>query len=77
MKCSAYWIYYDSPHIYLFSELHIILIVKNVEKIKQINLIEKIQFNRTKSNLFEKNLDFKKLKEEFFIQPSNWRGFFC
>jgi len=57
MKCSAYWIYYDSPHIYLFSELHIILIVKNVEKIKQINLIEKIQFNRTKSNIFEKNLD--------------------
>jgi len=24
MKYSAYWAYYDIPHIYLFSELHII-----------------------------------------------------
>ena len=40
MKCSAHWVYYDIPHIYLFSELHIIFIrfVENVEKIK---LIEK------------------------------------
>ena len=22
--CSAHWVYYDIPHIYLFSELHII-----------------------------------------------------
>jgi len=32
MKCSAYWVYYDIPHIYLFSESHIISyeIVENV-----------------------------------------------
>jgi len=38
MKCSAYWVYYDIPHIYLFLELPIISyeIVKNVEK-NQIN----------------------------------------
>ena len=24
MKCSAYWVYYDIPYIYLFSKLHII-----------------------------------------------------
>ena len=36
MKYSAYWAYYDIPHIYLFSELQIISykIVENVEKIK-------------------------------------------
>ena len=54
MKCSAHWVYYDIPHIYLFSELHIIFIrfVENVEKIKLIG--EKIRFNR----FFEKNHDF-------------------
>ena len=32
MKFSAFWVYYDIPHSYLFSELHIISyeIVKNV-----------------------------------------------
>jgi len=44
MKCSAYWIYYDIPHIDLFSDLHIIY-YKIVEKIKYINLIEKIWSN--------------------------------
>jgi len=38
MKCSACWVYYDIPHIYLFSELDIISyeIIENVEK-NQIN----------------------------------------
>ena len=37
-------------HFYLFSELHII--VKNVEKIKLIDLIEQIRFNRKNQDLF-------------------------
>ena len=59
MKYSASWVYYDIPHIYLFSELHIISyeIVENIEKINLINLIEKTWFNRN-NLIYLKHLDF-------------------
>ena len=53
MKCSAYWVYYDIPHIYLFSELYIIPyeIIQNAEK-NQVN-----QFDR-KNLIYLKKINF-------------------
>jgi len=52
MKCSAYWVISDIPHIYLLSELHIISseIVVNVEKNQSD---KKILFIRKKSRFFQ------------------------